>query len=200
MHHTARLPLSSCSPCPPESPNCHPERSEGSRPVPYSPCHPESPSYHPADCVILSEAKDLARPLVTAAPIVYTSTTAPKLCSTARRRRSDSWIPKHPKTSSSVTPTLTSAGPNGSPGTWKRLVTRPCSRPGTSSRAATSSWTWMPPPDTPPTPSPSSPLTISRPSSRPLNGRQRSNATLLETRDGSYPCGCDPATWRDCSD
>src|SRR6266702_5965326 len=39
MHHTARLPLSSCSPCP-----------------------PESPSYHPADCVILSEAKDLGQP------------------------------------------------------------------------------------------------------------------------------------------
>src|SRR6266566_2671748 len=36
MHHTTRLPLSSCLSCPPEPPSCHPERSEGSRPAPLS--------------------------------------------------------------------------------------------------------------------------------------------------------------------
>jgi len=106
----------------------------------------------------------------------------------------------HPKTTSSAIPTLTSAGPNGSPGTWKPKATTPCSRPGTSWQAATSSSPWMPPPGTPHVPSPSSPRTTSRPSSRPPNGQPRSVVIPPVSRDGSYPCGYDPVTWKDCSD
>src|SRR6266487_6713407 len=185
MHHTTRLPLSSlltvssrvpklssCSLCHSEFPSCHPEQSEGS---------------HPA-------------PLVTPAPIVYTAPTAPKLCATARRRRSESWTPIHPKTTSSAIPTRTSAGPNGSPGSWRKQATTPGSRPGTSSRAATSSSKWTQPPGRPPVPSLSSPPTISRPSSRPPNGRQRSNVIPQESKDCSCLYGYDPVTWKDCWD
>ena len=120
--------------------------------------------------------------------------------STAKRRRIESWTRMAPKTSSSAIPTLTSVGPNGSPGNWRRQATIPFCKPGIFLRVGTSSSPWMLPLSRPYAPLRSSPRTISPPNSRPPNGRQHSDTIPKESRDCSYPYGCAPATWKDCWD
>jgi len=89
-------------------------------------CHPP-PLCHPLHFVILSASEGSPPPcyLILQSSILqslHQSCTALP----GEGGRSESWTPRRPvepKTSSSATRTPTSAGPNGSPGSWKKQAT-----------------------------------------------------------------------------